>query len=63
MRIIAKSIFGFVIAGGAVAGGHFVYREKQQNSNLPQNSIDIGGKNEKKAIIIGSKFSNTVLDD
>ena len=56
MRIITKALFSFTIAGGAVAGGQFVYRERQQNLNLPQNCIDIGGKNEKKAIVIGSKY-------
>ena len=65
MRIITKAIlgFGFTIASGAVAGGQFAYRERQQNLNLPQNNIDIGSKTEKKAVIIGTKYSNDKLDD
>ena len=54
MRFISKSLFCITVAGGTVAAGQLAYREKQLKSNLPQNIIDIGSKNEKKAIVIGS---------
>ena len=54
MRFISKSLFCITVADGTVAVGQLVYREKQLKSNLPQNIIDIGSKNEKKAIVIGS---------
>ena len=54
MRFISKTVFCITVAGGTVAVGQLAYREKQLKSNLPQNIIDIGSKNEKKAIVIGT---------
>ena len=66
MRIALKSIACVTIASGTIVGGQFVYKEKKWNSNKPQNSISIGGKDERKAVVIGTysflmwhlKFSN-----
>ena len=56
MGIVFKSVACVTIASGTIVGGRFVYKEKQCNSNKPQNSISIGSKDEKKAVVIG-KYS------
>ena len=56
MKLVPKTLLCVTVAGGAVAAGQFVHREKELKSNLPQNRIDIGNKDKKKAIVIGCGY-------
>ena len=38
-----------------------MYNDFQYKSNMPQNSIYIGSKEEKKAIVIGKYYLNPLL--